>query len=95
MLKLSRVGGSKKIQNAYGCLRCHVWVGLKTQILTIAYAVVDSAGKFSSLRKSRTGENFFLHVFQVLLFHHCGGNDTESTEVSPLWRTSQDFMFHL
>jgi len=54
-----------------------------------------SAGKFSSLRKSRTGENFFLHVFQVLLFHHCGGNDTESTEVSPLWRTSQDFMFHV
>ena len=29
MLTLLRVGGSKEIQNAYGCLRCYGWVGLK------------------------------------------------------------------
>ena len=45
MLTLSRVGGSKKIQNAYGCLRCYGWVGLKTQMLTDAYAVVNSGSE--------------------------------------------------
>ena len=45
MLTLTRVGGSKKNQNAYGCLRCHGWVGLKTQMLTDAYAVVDGGSE--------------------------------------------------
>ena len=45
MLTLLRVGGSKKIKNAYGCLRCHGWVGLKTQMLTDAYAVVDGGSE--------------------------------------------------
>ena len=44
----------------------------------------SSAGKVSPVRKFRTGETFFLHVFQVVLFHHCGATGTESTEVSPV-----------
>ena len=51
----------------------------------------SSAGKVSPLRKFRTGETFFLHVFQVVLFHYCGATGTESTEVSPVWRTSHRF----
>ena len=45
MLTLSRVGGSKNIQNAYGCLCCHVWVDPKTQILTDVYAVGDDGSE--------------------------------------------------
>ena len=45
MLTLSRVGGSKIAQNAYGCLRCHGWVGPKTQMLTDAYVVVDGGSE--------------------------------------------------
>ena len=50
-----------------------------------------SSGKVSPLQKFRSGETFFVHVFQVVLFHHCGATGTESKEVSPLWRTSHRF----
>ena len=45
MLTLSRVGGPKKNQNAYGCLRCHGWEGLETQLLADAYTVVDGGSE--------------------------------------------------
>ena len=46
MLTLSRVGGSPKKQNAYGCLRCQGWVGLKkNKMLTDAYVVVEGGSE--------------------------------------------------
>ena len=35
----------KMLTNAYGCLRCHGWVGLETQLLADAYAVVDGGSE--------------------------------------------------